>query len=318
MKLTALILFAIPSLATADLKDYTKDQLKSYIIKQNGCVFAAAQTNITIEQMGDKVKGDQKKWPLSPFVLCVGDSTLNKGGIDERKACALGYLNVESGEFLRFVNSMPPINTSKKCDAGGFEDLLKVKVPVSNPYTIFAKYPKTEAMIPVSAWLTDQGHSAFGKFGRVLLFSEKTKWSDWWEKERGEVQAIWKKSESEEKQKKQIVAEKKGKVESTAKSQDANCRTLPAFKEMCDQCNLAQLGGGNYCKTGTDDAPADERQKFHASIQKTFKGCLGFVIPSNEDALNRASGYIGDICANKDKAQSILEIKKYIEPSNDN
>lgn len=191
------------------LNDYTTKQLSDFIKKTDQCQFAVGQTNITIQQMADSIQQDESKWPMNPWVLCIDDIVQGKGTIKEKSGCALYYYNVESGERSMFRKELGThLMAGKACTSGGFDELLKLKAPISSPYDKFANldYNPSKGMVPVSTWLTDQGHVAFGVSGRVLLYSKKSGWEDWWRKERSGVKATWAKLESEKAQK---VAQKK-------------------------------------------------------------------------------------------------------------
>ena len=199
--------FSLPS--NAMLNDYTSKQLSDFIKKKGQCQFAVGQTNMTIQQMADSIQKDEAKWPMNPWVLCVDDMVQGKGTIKEKSGCALYYFNVESGEASMFRKELGShLMADKTCSSGGFDDLLKLKAPLSTPYDKFANfdYNPTKGMVPVSTWLTDQGHSAFGVSGRVLLYSKKSGWEDWWNKERGQVKSGWAKLEADKEKK---IAQKK-------------------------------------------------------------------------------------------------------------
>jgi hypothetical protein len=206
LKISIFFLILFPLASNAMLNDYTVKQLSDFIKKKDQCQFAVGQTNIAITQMSNSIQKNESKWPMNPWILCVDDMVHGKGTIKEKNGCTLYYYNVESGETSMFRKELRAhLMVDKICTSGGFDELLKLKAPISTPYDKFANfdYNPTKGMVPVSTWLTDQGHSTFGVSGRVLLYSKKSGWEDWWKKERAAVVGSWEKINSENKAKTQ-------------------------------------------------------------------------------------------------------------------
>lgn len=290
-----LIIFVLATMACFDsqatLRDYTPKQVTDFIKKKQKCQFAVGQTNMTIEQMSPKVQSDEKNWPINPWVLCVDDVVVGAGTIKEKRGCALFYYNIETGvvdEFRRELGGH--LMSEQACAKGGFETLLKKSAPISTPYDKFALYDfaPTKGLVPVSTWLTDQGHAVFGVFGRVLLHSNKPAWEDRWKKDRAPVVESWKKirtknqaaakKEQQEKEAKLVPELQVSSMRSVCYDLDVE-RELSSFEtdhgyfleivdepvtkkkkktfyvlrskipEMCKGCK-SQIGGGLECEEG--------------------------------------------------------------------
>lgn len=247
------------SASEAYSKDYSASELTAFIEKKKICQFAIGGTNLPLNQLGDVQRNDKSRWPLGPYVICVGNLTAGRGTISEKSGCGASFINVETGESQPFSKDVDLI-AKKDCRSGGFEELLKLSSPISNPYQQYARfdYKPTKGLVPFANDITDYT-DGLGVYGRVFLYSESNSWKDWWISERTQVEAAWKIKLD----KRQVEDKKKAAVEERKKNDDEK---ESLFSTICYDFHFCEKFGQKDCREKTS-----RFREFLKQYQEKFK-----------------------------------------------
>lgn len=147
LSLAALVL-ANTAHAGGDLVIVSADLTKAYFEKNRTCELAVG-TVVTdktwVSKLRAMAKGTGRPDPgeriIAKEVMCVKNWTAGSG-VYERVGCGFIWVNPETGKV---DPDTPAVVAKKKCEDGGFDELLKVKVGLINKTTIsdfLTKNPK--------------------------------------------------------------------------------------------------------------------------------------------------------------------------------